>query len=246
MGRKAKLKQQRRQARREEINEVFDYCTNGRFLGEVQRLIRDSGANAVSSATCVRVLHDIVAEVTEHVEIVPLSVEAIAYNHVFADLIQRSGLDPLPGMVVELGDQGGRYAVLGAEDRKNESEDWYGHLVALVKAKGKPNLVIDMAIARINAPEDGILFKRPVVFVPPEGFVEGDSIATGFEVGPDGEKLALVYRVYPDDTGYTETVDWNRDYGIRVHDKIDFGDMPLVAPCPEGMEGTEGPPGEPA
>jgi hypothetical protein len=247
VGRNAKLKKKRREKRRREINESWPYFTSRRFLGEVQRLYRDSGANPESSVGCVKVLQEIGDEVG--LTIKPISVEVTVYNPTFAAHIEEHGLNPSPEEVHRLGEAGGRYVVLGSRGQKQKDEDnWRGYLVALLTASNKPPTVIDISIGQATRLADGIVCDRPLVFGIPEGFFKGTHCTVGFEPGPNG-KICFVYRALPDDTGFESTVDWLRDYGAKAHDKIDFGDMPEETPeevpeppKPSGLLGLDGRP----
>ena len=233
MGRKAKLKEKRRRERQKAEQEGWPYFTSRRFLGEVQRLIHDSGMDMESSVGAVKVLKQIADDVG--LRLYPLSVEVTVYNEVFANEIQENGLDPNPKRVEELGEQGGRFVVYGSRAKVKDDEDnWHGYLVAVLKAANKPPMILDIAIGQATRMEHGILCSQPMVFGVPQGFLKGQSCAVGYQGTPKG-KNCYVYRAFPDDTGFEKTLDWQRDYGAKAHDKVDFGDMPEQAPPPPGV-----------
>jgi len=242
MGRNARLKRQRREKRQREINEGWPYFTSGRFLGEVQRLIRDSGGNIDSSVGCTKVLQEIADELG--LTIKPLSVEVTVYNPTFADHIIQHGLNPSDEDVHRLGEEGGRYVTLGSRNLKpDDPENWHGYLVALLTAPNKPTMVLDISIGQATRLADGIVVNRPLVFGIPDGFLAAEACAVGFQPGPNG-KICFVYRALPDDTGFEQTTDWVRSYGAKAHDNVDFGDMPLHTGGEEQDAPTE-PSGEP-
>jgi len=223
MGKNANLKKKHRAKRRREINEGWPYFTSGRFLGEVQRLIRDAGIDLESSVGCTKVLHEIAREVG--LSLTPISVEATVYNPIFAEHIRKHGLNPSDEDMHRLGEAGGRFVTLGARNKKNDEENWHGYVAALLKAPGKPTTLIDIAIGQATRLEHGIVCDRPMVFGTPSGFIRGTHVAVGFSAGSNG-KVCYVYRAFPDDKGFENTVDWKRSYGAKAHDKIEFGDMP--------------------
>lgn len=226
MGKNARRKKKRREERRRLLNENWAYFTSGRFLGEVQRLIRDSGMSLESSVGCTKVLKEIADELLLNIQ--PVSVEVSVYNPIFADHIAQHGLDPSDEDMNRLGDAGGRFVTIPGE-RKNDEENWYGYVVALMTAKGKPPTILDISIEQATRVEHGIICNRPMVFGVSEDFLQGECLAVGFQPVPEGRNC-YTYRALPDDKGFEKTLDWRRSYGARAHDKVDFGDMPLVPP----------------
>jgi hypothetical protein len=247
MGRNARRKKERREERRRVLNENWAYFTSGRFLGEVQRLIRDSGVRLESSVACTKVLKEIGDELM--LDIQPVSVEVTVYNAVFADYIAEHGLNPSDEDMHRLGEEGGRYVVLGPRDKKNDEENWHGYVVALMKAKDKPPTILDISIEQATRLEQGIICNRPMVFGISPDFLEGECMAVGYQHSANGMNC-YTYRAIPDDTGYEKTLDWCRSYGAKAHDKVDFGDMPeaapeepsVVAPPPPKLLGPDGRP----
>jgi hypothetical protein len=228
MGRKARLKRERRQKRIDDLNEAWGYFTSRSFLSEVRRMILDSGTDPSSCIACTKVLCQLGEDLG--VDISPIVVETSVYNPTFAEYIEKNGLDPTAEEMMRLGRAGGRFVVLGSRlDREPEPDKWPGHLVALMKAKGKPTTVIDLSIDQANRPKKDINITDPVVFGVPDGFVDGSYVAVGY-AGTSAGKICFVYHAIPEDTSYEESPDWQRDYGARTYDKIDFGGLPEKTP----------------
>ena len=119
--------------------------------------------------------------------------------------------------------------VLGPRNQKNDEENWYGYVVALMTAKGKPPTVLDISIGQATRLEYGISCNRPMVFGIPDGFLAGTHVAVGFQPVADG-KNCYVYKAIPGDKGFEKVLDWVRSYGAKAHDSVDFGDMPEKTP----------------
>lgn len=236
MGRKSKLKRKRNEEKRRIVNENWVYFTSGRFLGEVQRLIRDSGVSLESSVACTKVLKEIADELM--LDIQPISVEVTVYNATFATYIAEHGLNPPDEEMHRLGEEGGRFVVLGARGQENDEKNWHGYVVALMRAKKKPPTILDISIEQATRMEHGIICNRPMVFGVSPDFLSGDCLAVGYQHSASGMNC-YTYRAIPDDDGFKRTLDWTRSYGAKAHDKIDFGDMPeTIQELPE-EEGEE-------
>ncbi len=229
MGRNARAKRERREKRRQQLNEAWSYFTSRHFLREVRRMILDSGALASSCICCTKVLCQLGENLGLDVQ--PLVVETAIYNPVFTEFIEKNGLDPSDEEMREMGEKGGRFVVLGARDVREPSgpNSWPGHLIALMRAKGKPPTVIDLSIDQANRPKKDILITEPVIFGVPVGFAKGTFVAQGI-AGTEAGKICFVYRAFPNDTSYEASPDWQRDYGAKAHDKIDLGDLPEKTP----------------
>jgi hypothetical protein len=228
VGRNARRKKKRREERQRELHEMWSYFKSGRFLGEVQRLIRDAGFNPRSSVGCTKVLKEIGDGLK--LSITPVSVEVSIYNSIFTDHIIEHGLNPSDEDMHRLGEAGGRFVTLGSRSQKTEDADkWHGYVVALLKVPNKPDTIIDISIEQATSVADGIICSRPQIFGIPPGFLTGTHVAVGYQPIPNGRNC-YVYCAIPDDNGFEQTTDWNRDYGAKAHDQIDFGDMPQVAP----------------
>jgi hypothetical protein len=208
-------------------------------------MVKDSGLNPESSVCATKVLCEIGRDL--EIDISPLTVEATVYNEPFAQHIAESGLNPSHKIVERLGEEGGRYVVLGARTKKKdeESDDWSGHLVAVLRAKKKPPTVVDLTIQQATRATYGIVIKDPLVFTAPAGFLNGSSVSLG-QMFTSGGQVCFVYRALPLDTGFRNTVDWLRDYEARAAKKIDLGDLPEKTPeepsvgpgpCPTGPAG---------
>jgi len=218
MGRNSRRKRERRQARRESLNEAWAYFTSRTFLKEIRRMILDSGARADSCICCTKVLTQVGASL--ELKVRPLVVETTVYNPPFAEWIEKNGLDPSEEEMHRLGEAGGRFVVLGArEERTPEPNKWPGHLVCLVEASGKPTTVVDLSIDQANRPKKDINITEPLIFGVPTDFVDGTGCAighTGTKAGP----ICFVYRAFPDDKSYEVSPDWKRDYGAKAHDGV--------------------------
>jgi hypothetical protein len=228
MGRKARLKRERREKRKADLDEAWGYFTSRSFLKEVRRMVLDSGATPDSCIACTKVLCELGKDLG--LEIGPMVVETSIYNPVFADYIEQHGLDPSAEDMMRLGSAGGRFVVLGSRlDREPEPNKWPGHLVAVMRAKGKPTTVIDLSIDQANRPKKDINIVDPQVFGVPSDFDGGTFVAIGFTDTKVG-KICLVYRAVPDDKSYEDSPDWQRDYQARGHDKIEFEGLPEKTP----------------
>lgn len=228
MGRKSREKKERRQKRRETRNEAWAYFTSRGFLREVRNMILDSGVKAESCICCTKVLCQLGRGLGLKVD--PLVVEASIYNPVFAAHIEKHGLDPTDEQMRKMGEAGGRFVVLGSRrERKVTPDKWPGHLVALMRAEGKPPTVIDLSIGQAHRPQKDINITDPLVFGVPDGFVSGSFVATGY-LGTKAGKICFVYRAVQGDKSYEVSPDWQRDYGASTHDKIDLGELPEKTP----------------
>lgn len=224
MGRNSRLKQARREKRQRSLDEAWDFFTSRKFLWQVRKMILDSGAKPSSCICCTKVFIELAT--TVGLEAHPLTVETSVFNPIFADHIEKHGLDPSPEDMKRLGDAGGRFVVLGArDDHEREPGMWPGHLVAVLRARGKPITVVDLSIDQANRPAKDINIADPLVFGVPDDFVKGTSVATGL-VGTKAGKICFVYRAFPDDRSYEVSPDWQRDYGAKTHDKIEFPKEP--------------------
>jgi hypothetical protein len=219
MGRKSKLKHARKEKRQRSLDEAWDFFTSRKFLWQVRKMILDSGAKISSCICCTKVYSELAA--TVGLEVRPLTVEASVFNPVFAAHIEKSGLDPTDAEMKTLGEAGGRFVVLGArDDDVAEPGMWPGHLVAVLRARGKPTTIVDLSIDQASRPAKDIVVTDPLVFGVPDDFVLGKSVATGF-VGTKAGKICLVYRAFPEDMSFEASPDWRRDYGAKTHDKIE-------------------------
>jgi hypothetical protein len=221
MGRQSKLKQARRDKRRHSLNEAWGFFTSRKFLWQVRKMILDSGVNTNSSVCCTKVFTELGLAVG--LDIQPLSVEVSVFNPVFAAFIEKNGLNPSDAVMRNLGEAGGRFVVLGAKgEHEPKAEDaWPGHLVAVISARGRPSVVVDLTIDQASRPTKDINIVDPLVFGVPDDFLTGKSVATGFCASKAG-KLCFVYRAYPDDKSFEPTADWQRDYGAKTHDKVEI------------------------
>lgn len=220
MGRKGRLKLERRLARRQSINDAWGFFTSRRNLFQIRKMILDSGAKVNSCICCTKVLVEL-GEATG-LDIRPLTVETTVFNPVFADFIEKKGLDPTEEDMHAMGKAGGRFVVIGSRrDGDAEPGCWPGHLVAVMRAAGKTPVVIDLTIDQANRPNKDIHITDPLVFGVPSGFLMGRAIATGFYPTKAG-KICFVYRAIPNDTTYEASPDWQRDYGARTINKIEF------------------------
>lgn len=219
MGRKARLKRERRQRQRESLNEAWGFFTSRGFLRQVRQMIHDSGAPVHSSISNVKVFCELGADIGLDVQ--PLAVEVAAYNPVFTDYIEKNGLNPPEEEMTRMGEAGGRYVILGSDDERRPRAEgrWTGHLVAVMRAKGKPLTVVDLTIDRAHRPNDDIVLIDPLIFGVPKEFLTGQEVAQGI-VGTSKGKVCLVYTAKPLDTDFKQDEDWVRDYGARTHDKI--------------------------
>lgn len=224
MGRQSKLKHERRQERQRSLDEAWSFFTSRKFLRQVRKMILDSGAMVTSCICCTKVFVQL-AE-TVGLDARPLTVETSVFNPVFADWIEQHGLNPSDADVHKLGQAGGRFVVLGARDDREAAENaWPGHLVAVLRAKGKPTTIVDLSIDQANRPAKDINITEPLVFGVPDNFVEGRSVASGF-VGTQAGKICFVYRAFPEDTSFEVSPDWQRDYGATTHNKIEIVEPP--------------------
>jgi len=234
VGRKAKLKKQRREERRKAIDEVWRYFTSRYFLTQVRKMILDSGASADSCICCTKVLMQIGESLCLNVQ--PLVVEANVFNPVFAKHVVKHGLNPSEEEMKRLGEAGGRFVVLGArEDREAGANKWPGHLVLLASAKGKSPVVIDLSIDQAHRPKKDILITEPVVFGVPDGFTRGEYCAVG-QVGTEVGALCFVYRAFPEDKSYEVSPDWQRDYAAKAHDGVPVDGLPSLTEQPRLLE----------
>jgi len=228
MGRKARLKRDRREKRIADLNEAWGYFTSRSFLSEVRRLVLDSGAAPDSCICCTKVLCELGKDLG--LEVHPMVVETTVYNPIFASHIEKHGLDPSAEEMMQMGKDGGRFVTIGSRlDREPEPGKWPGHLVAVMRAKGKPITIIDISIDQANRPKKDINITDPLVFGVPDGFVEGTFVAVGY-AGTSAGKICFVYHAVPEDKSYEDSPDWQRDYGARGHDKIEFEGLPEKTP----------------
>jgi transcription elongation factor Elf1 len=239
VGRKARLKRERRQKRREILDESWRFFTSRGFLRQVRQMIHDAGIDVHSSVAATRIFCELGHDVGLNIQ--PLSVEVNVYNPVFTAYIEKNGLNPSDEEMTEMGEAGGRYVCLGSkdEDRPRAEGTWLGHLVAVMLVKGKPATVVDLTIDKAHRPTDDIALVDPLIFGCPPGFLDGKDVAEGIIGTPKG-KICLVYRAIPDDLSFEGHIDWTRDYAAKAHDKIDFGEMPQAAPAPSGLLGPDG------
>ena len=227
MGRNSRVKKLRRAQRQHSLNEAWGYFTSRHFLRQIRRMMLDAGAAHNSCVAACKVYCQI-AE-TVGLDARPLTVETSVFNPVFAEFIKQHGLDPSEEQMREMGEQGGRYVVLGARDEGDEGDEgetpsesnWSGHLVAILSANGRRPVVVDLTIDQANRPDKDILIPDPIVFEAPPGFVDGVGVATGYCVTPAGLN-AMVYRAFPEDISFESSPEWQLDYAARAHDKIEF------------------------
>jgi len=244
MGRNARLKRERREKRRKSLNEAWLFFTSRGFLKQVRQMILDAGANVNSCIACTKILVEL--GTTVGLDIRPLTVEASVFNPVFTEHIKEHGIDPEEDDMVRLGEAGGRFVVLGARDERepNGPGMWPGHMVAVMRAKGKPVTVIDLSIDQASRPKKDINIVDPLVFGVPDEFTQGTSVATGI-YGTKVGQICFIYRGFPEDTSYEAAPDWQRSYEARTHDKIE-AQAPEGAPKPSGLLGPDGLPLGPA
>jgi hypothetical protein len=239
MGRKAQLKKQRKLAR---LRESWDHFLSIGFLSEVRKLILTSGATPDSCIGSTKVLCQLGESFGLRVE--PLVVEAYVYNSAFVMHFANHGFDITPADVERIGGEGGFYIVLGSrreEDKSDDPKEWNGHLVAVVyppKGLYETPHVIDISLDQAHRPARGLLLQEPVVFpIPSKRFLSGEEDAIGLtEVR--GIKMCMAYKSHPDAKDYEISPDWQRDYEARVHDNVDFDELPNVVPT-EGEEAEE-------
>jgi hypothetical protein len=221
MGRNARLKKERRRERQRLLNEAWSFFTSRGFLNNVRKMIHDAGADVSSSLCCTKVLVELGCDVG--LDIRPLVVETSIFNPVFTKWIEKNGLNPSSEEMKSMGEEGGRYVVLGPrnDSQPRKEETWPGHLVAIMRAKGKPTTVLDLTVDRANRPLKDIQIDGPIVFGAPEDFAAGESVASGIYPTKVG-KICFVYRAFPDDRGFEDHPEWKKSYGAKTHDKIDI------------------------
>jgi hypothetical protein len=224
MGHQSRLKQARRDKRQRSLDEAWDFFTSRKFLWQVRKMILDSGARVNSCICCTKVFVEL--GTTVGIDIQPLTVETSVFNPIFTNHIEQHGLSPSDAEMHKLGQEGGRFVVLGPRDGRepHSPNAWPGHLVAIMRAKGKPTTVVDLTIDQANRPAKDINVTDPLVFPVPEGFLSGKSVAMGI-VGTKVGKICFVYRAFPEDRSFEASPDWQRDYSAKTHDKIE-----VVAP----------------
>ena len=201
-------------------------------------MIHDAGANGSSSICCTKVLVELGQDVG--LDIQPLVVETSIFNPVFTKWIETNGLNPSPEEMKTMGEAGGRYVILGPRDdsQPRKEETWPGHLVAIMRAKGKPPTVLDLSVDRANRPLKDIQIDGPIVFGAPDDFITGGSVASGIYPTKVG-KICFVYRAFPEDRGFEDHDEWKKSYGAKTHDKIDIEESAAA-----GASGELGLPGE--
>ena len=228
MGRNARLKKARQEKRQQSLDDAWRFFTSRGFLKQVRQMMLDAGTNINSCIACTKILVEL--GVTVGLDIRPLTVEASVFNPIFTEHIKEHGIDPDEDDMVRLGEAGGRFVVLGArDDREPKPGMWPGHMVAVMRAKGKPTTVIDLSIDQAHRPKKDINIIDPLVFGVPEGFVQGSAVATGICVTSAGQ-ICFIYRAFPGDTSFEAAPDWQRDYGAKTHDKIEIETPPSDGP----------------
>jgi len=224
MGRKARLKQERKLQAKQE---AWDHFRGPMFLREVRRMILSSGAQADSCICSVKVLCQLGESLGVRVE--PLTVEAYVYNQIFVDFFAEQGFNPTTEDFKRLGEAGGRFIVLGSRESRDAVEGkWQGHLVAIAhppKGVNDVPYVLDISIDQAHRPQKKLMLQDPVCFpIPSKRFLTGEQDAVGLTESA-GTKMCMVYRAHPAITDYEVSPDWQRDYAAKTHKNVAFDDL---------------------
>lgn len=208
MGRAAREKRDRAIERRQEY---FEKLTSASFVKRLRRTILDAGecknSCIVSTAIYLRICreHGVKAE--------PLSVETYIYNKPFADwIVAHDFSHPPREEAAKLGEQGGRYLVLGGplvREMPEEAGNWPGHLIAVVRRPGGGHpFFIDLSIDQAHRPEKRIIIDEPyggVIDNP--GFLKGET-AMWFRDRASGH--LVLYQASPNDTSFMDAGGWKK------------------------------------
>lgn len=205
MGRNAKLKKARREARDQSR---VDFLVHPGNLRHLRNAIRDSGARADSCIFSTRLLKRVCAE--WDIPFRPLSVRARILNPIFGNYMREHRIFDLmeipPEKVHELGEAGGRFIDVGACDGEPAPDKWVGHLVGVV-GYGQRKFVVDLSIDQAHRPEKNILINTPTAFEATPGFLRGQDTIVGSS--PHG--LLFIYGAVPEDRSYEDAPAWQNE-----------------------------------
>ena len=205
MGRKARLKRERRK-----LKLKTDWDEFIRRLPYLRRTILESGARRDSCILSTRVV--CVLAQTLGFRAIPMTVEAIGMNKPLADYTREHGQAPDDSRMAEFAEKGARFIVLGArDDRIAEPGMWAGHLCALVSTEGH-RVLIDLSADQADRPHKRIHLTGPLHVEVGRDWEKGEEMAA-LNLDEDG---LMLWRAIPDDDTYTTSPDWTEDDRVSI------------------------------
>lgn len=209
MGKNARLKRERRAARR---RTSAAFLTDPDIVRAMRRAILGSGASRDSCICSTKIFVQTARVIGSTAR--PMTVEACALNPVATEWFREHGWDsdPTRDELRELGKRGGYFLVLGARGEAPSGPNaWPGHLVAITE--GATHLV-DVSIDQAHRPQRGVSMTGPLV-LPIERTMREAFLAGKNELTLEREDgVTLIYHAHPDDQSFTTSPDWQRDYDI--------------------------------
>ena len=184
------------------------------FLGQIRAKILASGARVDSCILSTKAMCMIARGLGLRAR--PLTVETTIVNPVFATWIRARPLGtPIPDDVAyRLGDEGGRFVVVGDRTEPAKPGFWSGHLVAIVDSPyvTAPPRLIDLSIDQAHRPKKRINLTGPITFpVEHTEFLQGTA-----EAHYNLDDLLIVYVAHPNDNSYSDSPDWLRTDDVTV------------------------------